>query len=474
MSSTPPHDRDDVASPSASPASPPPPEVARGRDVGRAAATSAPVVARELLFPFAIVTSLFFLWGVANDLTNPMVSAFKKVMPELSNFEAALVQMAFYGGYGTMAIPAALFIRRYSYKSGILVGLGLYAAGAFLFYPAAANQEFGFFLASLYVLTFGLAFLETTANPFILSMGARATATQRLNLAQAFNPVGSLLGMLVAQLVVIDALRSDDYSAEAYAALGRAEALAVRTNDLDVISTPYIGLGVLVAVIAVVIALTTFPRTTEHVRMSAGEAWAKLRANARYREGVLAQAFYVGAQIMCWTFIFQYVDHLNASRGPDEQLTATWYNMAAMISFLSGRWVCTYLMRTVEGARLMLYFAIGGVGFCAGTILLGGMPGLYCLIAVSVCMSLMFPTIYGIALDGMGDEAKLGSAGLVMAIVGGALMPPLQASILDWGGPGFGDLAIGGFIPEVNFSFVLPMLCLAVVGIYARRSIGTA
>lgn len=473
--STPHTQRDDVSSPATSPASPPPPEVERevtGAELGspREGGTSAPVVAKSLLFPFAIVTSLFFLWGVANDLTNPMVSAFKKVMPELSNFEAALVQMAFYGGYGTMAIPAALFIRKYSYKSGILLGLGLYAAGAFLFYPAAANQQFGFFLASLYVLTFGLAFLETTANPFILSMGARSTATQRLNLAQAFNPVGSLLGMLTAQLIVIDALRSDDYTGEEYAALDAGTVAEIRTNDLDIISTPYIGLGMLVLVIAVVIAFTKFPDAGMHVRMSVSEAWAKLRSNARYREGVLAQAFYVGAQIMCWTFIFQYVDNLNASRGPDEQLTATWYNMAAMISFLSGRWVCTYLMRTIEGARLMMYFAIGGVVLCSGVILLGGMAGLFCLIGVSICMSLMFPTIYGIALDGMGDEAKLGSAGLVMAIVGGALMPPLQASILDWGGEGFSDLAILGFIPEVNFSFILPLICLAVVGVYARRS----
>ena len=430
-----------------------------------------PVVARNLLFPFITVTTLFFLWGVANDLTNPMVSAFKKVMPELSNFEAALVQLAFYGGYFTMALPAALFIRRYSYKSGILLGLGLYATGAFLFYPAAANQQFGFFLASLYILTFGLAFLETTANPMVLAMGARETATQRLNLAQAFNPVGSLLGMLTAQLVVLDALRSDDYTAEAYAALDATTKAAVRTNDLDMISLPYLMLGGLVLLIAAVIALTKFPSAAEKVKLSLGEAWQRLKSNARYREGVLAQAFYVGAQIMCWTFIFQYVDHLNASRAPDEQLTATWYNMAAMVSFLAGRWLCTYLMRTIEGARLMMYFAVGGVTFLLGTIFIGGMAGLYCLIGVSICMSLMFPTIYGIALDGMGDEAKLGSAGLVMAIVGGALMPPLQASILDWGGEGFGDLAILGYIPEVNFSFVLPLVCLAVVGVYARRSL---
>ena len=471
--STPSRDRADVHSPATSPASPPPPEVARGRSdgFGESLKAKAPVVAKELLLPFITITTLFFLWGVANDLTNPMVSAFKKVMPELSNTQATMVQMAFYGGYGTMAIPAALFIRRFSYKSGILVGLGLYALGAFLFYPAATQHVFGFFLASLYILTFGLAFLETTANPLILSLGDPRTATQRLNLAQAFNPVGSLLGMLVAQLVVIQALRSSDYDADAYNALDATEQVAIRTHDLDLISTPYIGLGVLVLVIAGIIAVTKFPKASEAVKLSVGESWSRLRSHPRYLEGVLAQMFYVGAQIMCWTFIFQYVDHLNASRPADAQLTATWYNMAAMVCFLLGRWLCTYLMRTIDGARLMLYFAIGAVTFCAGTVFVGGMFGLFSLIGVSICMSLMFPTIYGISLDGMGDEAKLGSAGLVMAIVGGALLPLLQASILDWGGDGFGDVEVLGYIPEVNFSFIVPLVSLAIVGVFAYRSL---
>ena len=430
-----------------------------------------PVVRKELLFPFIIITSLFFLWGIANDLTNPMVSAFKKVMPELSNFEAAMVQLAFYGGYATMAIPAALFIRRFSYKKGIIVGLSLYAIGAFLFYPAATYEKFGFFLASLYILTFGLAFLETTSNPFILSMGDDATATQRLNLSQAFNPMGSLLGMLVAQIFVIQALRSDDYSAEAYVTLTAATKAAIRENDLGIISYPYILLGVLVLVILIIITATRFPSLKNEANISFKESLAKLSKNKRYYEGVVAQAFYVGAQIMCWTFIFQYVDNLNATRPPDQQLTATWYNMAAMGSFLIGRWICTGLMKRVEPARLMMYFAIGGVIFCAGTIFLPGVAGLYSLVAISITMSLMFPTIYGIALKGMGDEAKLGSAGLVMAIVGGALMPPLQGGILDWGGPGFADVQVLGLVPEVKFSFILPLLCLAVVGVYSYRSL---
>ena len=411
-------------------------------------ANKIPVVQKYLVFPFIIITPFSFLWGIANDLTNPMVSAFKKVMPELSNFEAALVQLAFYGGYATMAIPAAIFIRRYSYKKGILMGLTLYAIGAFLFYPAAANEAFGFFLASLYILTFGLAFLETTSNPFILAMGDPKTATRRLNLAQAFNPIGSLLGMLVAQIFVIQSLRSDDYSVEAYDALDVLEKAAVRENDLNIISYPYIALGVLVVVILLIVAATKFPINKNEVKISLGDSFLKLRENRRYIEGVIAQAFYIGAQIMCWTFIFQYVDEINMGRGADDQLTATWYNMAAMISFLSGRWVCTWLLQYVNASKLMLWFAIGGVLFSLGAIVLPGLSGLYSLVAISVCMSLMFPTIYGIALEGMGDEAKLGSAGLVMAIVGGALMPPLQATILDWGGAGFSDVRFLAIYPR--------------------------
>jgi MFS transporter, FHS family, L-fucose permease len=423
-----------------------------------------PVVRKELLFPFIIITCLFALWGIANDLTNPMVSAFKKVMPELSNMQASLVQFAFYFGYFFMALPAALFIRKYSYKSGIILGLSLYALGAFLFYPAAANETFTFFLISLWVITCGLAFLETTSNPLILALGDKETATQRLNLAQAFNPIGSLTGMIIAQVFVISALRSDDYTTEAYNALTSTELAAVRENDLGIISVPYIGLGILVLVIMAIIIFTKMPKTAEEDKMSLSESFKKLFANSNYKFGVVAQAFYVGAQIMCWTYIFQYVDNINETFGME--LTATYFNVAAMISFLAGRWIGTALMRTINPSRMLMLFGIGGVVFCAGAILLSGLPGLISLVTVSVFMSIMFPTIYGIALKDMGDEAKIGSAGLVMAIVGGALMPVLQGSILDWGGSGFSDVEVLGFIPEVNFSFILPLICLAVVAFY--------
>ena len=431
-----------------------------------------PVVRKDLLLPFIIITSIFALWGIANDLTNPMVSAFKKVMPELSNVQASLVQFAFYFGYFFMAIPAALFIRKYSYKSGILLGLILYAMGTFLFYPAAIYEEYNYFLISLWVITCGLAFLETTSNPLILSLGDKETATRRLNLAQAFNPIGSLTGMIIAQVFVISAIRSDDFTTKAYNALSSEELATIRENDLGIISIPYIGLGVLVVIITIIVFFTKIPIPSEQNKMSLSASFKKLLDNKNYKRGVLTQAFYVGSQIMCWTYIFQYVDNLNDNLGLN--LTATYFNVAAMISFLSGRWIGTILMRRINPAKLLMYFGLGGVLCSAGAILLQNIMGLISLVGISMFMSIMFPTIYGIALKDMGDEAKIGSAGLIMAIVGGALMPVLQGSILDWGGSGFSDVLIFGFIPEINFSFILPLICLTVVAYYGYSTFETS
>ena len=429
-----------------------------------------PVVAKNVIVPFVLITSLYILWGIANDLTNPMVSAFKKVMPELSNTEASLVQFAFYFGYFFMALPAALFIRKYSYKSGIIVGLTLYAIGAFLFFPAAKFETFTFFLLSLWVMTCGLAFLETTSNPLILALGAKETATRRLNLAQAFNPLGSLTGMIIAQVFIIQALRSDDFSADAYQALSSSELAAIRENDLNIISVPYIALGVLVLIILAIIIAVKFPKVEAQTKISLSATFKKLSKNKTYLMGVFTQIFYVGAQIMCWTYVFQYVDNLNATLPESEHLTATWFNVAAMFLFLSGRWLGTLLMKRHRPSKLLLLFGIGGVMSTSITVFVGGHLGLYGLVATSVFMSIMFPTIYGISLKNMGDEAKIASAGLVMAIVGGAFLPVLQGRILDIGGPGFNDSKILGYIPEVNFSFILPLVCLVVVAIFGYRN----
>lgn len=428
---------------------------------------TAPVVSKELLVPFILITTLFALWGFANDITNPMVSAFKKVL-ELNNVQASWVQLAFYGGYFTMALPAAIFAKKYSYKTGILIGLALYAIGALLFYPAAAYEQFGFFLAALYILTFGLAFLETTANPFILSMGAEETATQRLNLAQAFNPIGALAGLYVAQNFILGSLQSDDIDSRGnaiYDTLSETAKATVRSADLLVIRNPYVILGLAVIGIFVLIAMVKMPEKKEvDSEESIGSSIGRIFQIPRFREGVMAQMFYVGAQIMCWTYIYQYAETL----GIDNR-SAVPYAMTALGIFLIGRWVCTYLMRFVDSGKLLMYMSLLAIVFTLGAIFLQGMTGLYSLVMISFCMSLMFPTIYGIALEGMGEDAKYGAAFLVMAIVGGAIMPTAQGMILDIGGTGYADTRILG-VPEVNFSFILPLLCFVVVAIYGYRT----
>lgn len=430
-----------------------------------------PLVSRSLIVPFILTTSLFFLWGFPNDLTNPMVEVFKNVL-NISNVKASYVQLAFYGGYGTMAIPAALFIRKYSYKSGIIFGLTLFMIGSFLMYPAAASVSFNMFLVAFYILTFGLAFLETTANPMILEMGDASNATQRLNLSQAFNPIGALTGQIIARLYVIERLDTN-IGADAgvlTSSLSEAERQGVIAHDLSVVSTPYIVLGVVVLILIVLFAFMKMDyEQQETKKLNMKTTLAKLFSNKNYYEGVIAQFFYVACQIMIWTFIYQYVTNLNQYRAADDQLNATVYVVSSTVLFLTARWISTFLIKYLDPARLMLMFAILGIVLCAGAILFEDIVGLYCLVGVSFAMSLMFPTIYGLSLKGMGDEAKLGSAGLILAIVGGALMPPLQGSIIDLGGTGLSDIKIMGFIPEVNFSFMLPLACLIIVGIYSIR-----
>ena len=426
------------------------------------------LVEKKYIVPFIFITALFALWGFANDITNPMVAAFQTLM-ELPAAKASLIQFAFYGGYATMAIPAALFIRRYSYKSGILLGLGLYAIGALLFIPAAARQSFTFFCFSLYILTFGLAFLETTANPFILSLGAKENATRRLNLSQAFNPIGSLAGMTVASMVILPNLLSDKRDAAGnilFPMLSESEKAEIRLHDLAVIRDPYVILGIVVLIMFVVIALVRVPHNSKldnseptlNSKHSTLNSIRRLFHNRVYREGVIAQVFYVAAQIMVWTFIIHYADQLGIDKA-----TAQNYNIMAMCLFLSGRFISTWLMKYTDGRRLLTLFGIGAALCSLGAILIVGMAGLWCLVGISLFMSLMFPTIYGTALEKVSQQdTSLGAAFLVMAIVGGALMPPLQGLIIDC------KTILGH--PAVNVSYSLPLLCFIIVAIYGVRS----
>lgn len=417
----------------------------------------------KYLIPFILITACFTLWGFANDITNPMVKAFSKIF-RMSVADGALVQVAFYGGYFAMAFPAAMFIRKYSYKAGILLGLGLYALGAFLFFPAKLTGQYYPFLLAYFILTCGLSFLETSANPYILSMGTEETATRRLNLAQSFNPIGSLLGMYVAMNFIQAKLYPMDSSQRAL--LGETEFEAMKEHDLSVLIAPYLLIGIVIVLMFLLIKFTKMPKNGDMSHnIDFFPTLRRIFSKAPYREGVIAQFFYVGAQIMCWTFIIQYGTRIFMGQGMteiDAEVLSQKYNIVAMVIFCVSRFVCTFLLRYINPGKLLMLLAAAAGCLTLGVIFFHNIDGLYCLVGVSACMSLMFPTIYGISLDRLGDDAKFGAAGLIMAILGGSLLPMLQAKIIDlhtvWG------------MPAVNVSFVLPLFCFVVVLAYGYRS----
>lgn len=409
------------------------------------------------VWPFILVTCCFALWGFANDITNPMVKSFSRIF-RMSVTDGALVQVAFYGGYFAMAFPAAMFIRKHSYKSGLLIGLALYAIGALMFIPAAGTGNYYPFLIAYFVLTCGLSFLETSANPFILSLGDKASATRRLNLAQSFNPIGSLAGMWVAMNFI--QARMNPLGTSERAVLPDAEFEALKAADLAVVVKPYVAIGVVIVALLLLMMLTKMPRAVKtglqdlRLRATIGRLWR----NATYRYGVLAQFFYVGAQITCWTFIIQYGTQVFMAEGMGEQaaeIASQRLNIIAMVLFCASRFVCTWLMKYVKPVRMLALFALMAAMLVMVIILVGGRVGLYSLVGVSAFMSLMFPTIYGLALGGVGDDTEIGSAGLIMAILGGSLLPPLQALLIDSG--------------HMGFSFIVPFVCFVVVLIYAIK-----
>lgn len=415
------------------------------------------------VLPFILVTLCFALWGFANDITNPMVKAFSKIF-RMSVTDGSLVQVAFYGGYFAMAFPAAMFIRKFSYKSGVLMGLGLYAVGALLFFPAKLSGSFYPFLAAYFILTCGLSFLETSCNPYIMSMGTEDTATRRLNFAQAFNPMGSLCGMFVAMNFIQARLNPLDTAQRAE--LPASEFEAIKQADLSVLIGPYLIIGIVILAMFLLILFTRMPNNADqNHEMNLGPTLRRLIRTKHYREGVIAQFFYVGAQIMCWTFIIQYGTRIFTAEGMSEQaaeVLSQRYNIIAMIIFCCSRFICTFFLKYINAGKLLGILAGAATLLTAGVICLQGRAGLYCLVGVSACMSLMFPTIYGIALQGLGEDAKFGAAGLIMAILGGSVLPPVQASIIDKG-------VVAG-MPAVNFSFILPLICFIIIIIYGYRT----
>ena len=406
-------------------------------------------IGKKQLLPFCLVTVLFLLWGIANNMTDTLLSAFKRIM-SMSDTQTSLIQFAFYGSYFCFALPAALYIRKYSYKSGVILGLCLYAAGAILFFPAARTASYAFYLVAIYIMAGGCSVLETTANPYILSMGDARTATRRLNIAQAFNPIGSITGILLSQYFILGELSSA--SAAERAAMDAAQLEAMQAHELGAVTGTYMTLGFVLLAVMAVMLLVKMPEGRDSGRPDRlGAVFRRLFANRTYRRGVAAQFFYIGAQIGVWSFSIRLVMQ---ELGVLEARAATIY-LISIIGFSAARFLFTALMKWIPPARLLLLAAAADILLCAAVVVFRG-TGWLCvgaLIGISFFMSLMFPTIYGIALGGVGDDAKIGASGLIMAILGGALITPLQGRISDLFG--------------VNASYLVPLACFAVVLAYA-------
>ncbi|PRO75557.1 L-fucose:H+ symporter permease [Alteromonas alba] len=409
----------------------------------------APLVSRETLLPFILLTICFAAWGVAANMTDPLVKVFSKIFT-MSSLQSALVQFAYYGAYFCLAIPAAFINKRFSYKTGVLTGLGCAAAGAFLFYPASQTMTYGFFLLALFVLAGGLSILETSANPYVMAMGCEQSATRRLNLAQAFNPVGTNLGVFLAATLILPNL--NQASAEQRASMSAAELKSVIGAELDAVMVPYVGMAFVLVVVWIAIACIKTPvnesteQRAENIQL--GASLKRLMLNRHYRFGVLAQFFNVGAQTCVWTFTIQYA---MAAIGGNE-VDGGQVLQYSMIVFLVSRFVMTWLMQYLYPAKLLMIMSLIAAGLCIVMTQAPNMVGVVSLVAISACLSLMFPTIYGIALEGLGEDTKLGAAGLVMAILGGAILPLFQAAIIDsW---------------SVIVSYVVPALCFLLVAGY--------
>lgn len=418
-----------------------------------------PLVPREILFPFILLTSLFAWWGLANNMTDTLLATFKRIM-SMSDGKTALIQVVCYGlGYGLLAIPAAIYIKKFSYKSGVLLGLGLYSVGALLFFPAKLTANYYCFLGAIWILFGGLSILETAANPYILAMGPAETATRRLNLVQSFNPIGSILGIIVSKMFILSKLNTA--SAEERAAMSPNELQAMQAGELNAVTMTYVTVGLILVVTWILIAVNRkMPKTGEAGGpLNLGPTFKRLIRNRHYMWGVVAQFFYVGAQIGVWSFTIRYAMqelNLEAKVVPGgktaEDMAATYY-MAAIILFTCSRFVCTWLMRYMTPANLLTLLSAIAIALTLTVIYVGGPVGVYALIGISGCMSLMFPTIFGLACRGLGEDTKLGGAGLIMAILGGAVLTQIQGVVSDR-------------TSSVNLAYWVPVVAFAVITYY--------
>jgi len=405
---------------------------------------------KAYLIPFALITSLFFLWGLANNMTDTLLAAFKRIM-SMSDFQTSLIQVAFYGSYFCLALPAAIFIKKYTYKAGVLLGLGMFAMGALLFFPASQTMVYGHFLAALFILAGGLSVLETTANPYIIAMGSEETSTRRLNLAQSFNPIGSISGVIISKFFILSHL--NQANADDRALMSPEQLRAIQSEELTAVMGPYVSVAFFLLALWLVIAIYPMPRASEPgISMELGSTFRRLLKKPHYVWGVIAQFFYVGAQIGVWSFTIRYVmQELNLN----EEQAASYY-IAALILFTASRFICTFLMKYIAPQRLLSLLALLAIILTTVVILGSGRTGVYALVGISGCMSLMFPTIFGLSSLGLGEDRKIGGSGQIMAIVGGAVITMIQGQVSDMTG-------------SINISYTVPLICFLVIVYYALR-----
>jgi len=436
---------------------------------------NARLVPKGIWLPFILITSLFFLWGLANNMTDTLLAAFKRIM-SMSDSRTALIQISCYGlGYFIFALPAAIYIKRFSYKSGILLGLGLYLIGCFLFFPAKYTGNYFHFLGALWILFGGLSILETAANPYIIAMGDPSTATRRLNFAQSFNPIGSITGVFLSQIFILSYLNKA--GAEERASMTADQLKIIQNGELNAVTTTYVTIGAILLILWIVIYLVKMPRTGDQSgKVDLGPTVKRLLKNRNYVLGVLAQFFYVGAQIGIWSFTIRYAmkelnleEVLAGSAKTAEQVAANYY-LASLILFVSSRFICTALMKYIKPEKLLAVLSVVAIVLSFAVVFAGGYPGVYALVGISGCMSLMFPTIFGMSVKGLGEDTKIAGSGQIMAIVGGAVITQLEglvSTVIDNIRAGSGIRLPAG----INMAYLVPMLCFVFIAWYAYRAL---
>ncbi|MCU7549249.1 L-fucose:H+ symporter permease [Chitinophagaceae bacterium LB-8] len=397
--------------------------------------------------PVILVTSLFFLWGFAHNLNLILIPHLKKAC-QLSDMQSAFIDSAFFIAYFLIAMPAGMFMKKYGYKGGIVFGLLLFAIGAFLFYPAASARNYGLFLLALFVIASGLTFLETAANPYINALGEQSKATTRLNFAQSFKSLAATLASLIGGAVI---LTDNSITDEAKQVMTSEELNAFLTREASVVQLPYLLIGIVVLLFAVLIWKTTLPEITESQTAAATPIKGSLLKEKNFVRGVVAQFFYVGAQVCVGSFFIRYAGYAD---GMDEKVAAL-YLSAALFAFMGGRFIGTFLMQYIAAARLLLLYSLISIGLLVVVVMNKSLAGIYALVALQFFMSIMFPTIFSLSLIGLGEKTKQGSSLLIMAIVGGAVMPLLMGRVSD--------------LFNIQVAYLVPALCFLVVSYFALR-----